>query len=77
MQGISHIHALNIVHRDIKPENILLSPRGAPVIGDFGWAALMSTDKIRGYVGTPKYMAPEVVMDIPYDRKIDILSCSM
>ncbi|MGW4909976.1 serine/threonine-protein kinase [Streptomyces sp. NPDC004270] len=64
LQGISAIHAANLLHRDLKPANIAL--RGGdyshPVILDLGLAKLMDVESITRYpqsIGTPMYMAPE------------------
>jgi serine/threonine protein kinase len=57
---------MHIVHRDLKPDNILVSPNGHVAIADFGFAKQCSKDlwangRIRGAMGTPGYMAPEVL----------------
>ncbi|MCX4726975.1 serine/threonine-protein kinase [Streptomyces sp. NBC_01306] len=64
LQGISAIHAANLLHRDLKPANIALR-RGDyshPVVLDLGLAKLMDVESITRYpqaIGTPMYMAPE------------------
>ena len=77
MQGVGYIHTLQIVHRDIKPENILMTANRTPVLSDFGLAAIMTSPKIRGPVGSLQYMAPEVLFDQEYDNKIDLWSLGM
>jgi serine/threonine protein kinase len=58
LTGIKHIHSHKIKHRDIKPANIFITNRTIK-IGDFGLAA--SLDKPHSDVGTPFYLAPEIV----------------
>lgn len=50
------------MHRDIKPENILISKDGDIRIIDFGLARVFNSDKFNDVVGTPYYVAPEVLM---------------
>ena len=76
MKGINYIHVLDIVHRDVKPENILIT-NGKPVLADFGGSTKMEGKRIRGQVGSTLYMAPEIIMDMEYDEKVDLWSCGM
>ncbi|KAL2483328.1 Protein kinase superfamily protein [Forsythia ovata] len=75
-RGLSYMHSLNIVHRDVKTENMLLDKEGRVKITDFGVsrveAANLSEMTVR--TGTVGYMAPEVFIGIPYDRKCDVYS---
>jgi len=62
--AIKHMHDLDYVHRDLKPENLLLASRESNVnikIADFGFASKMKEKGLRSVVGTPPYMAPELV----------------
>eukprot|EP00792_Barthelona_sp_PAP020_P005753 TRINITY_DN2786_c0_g2_i1.p1 TRINITY_DN2786_c0_g2~~TRINITY_DN2786_c0_g2_i1.p1 ORF type:complete len:431 (+),score=117.31 TRINITY_DN2786_c0_g2_i1:47-1339(+) len=76
------VHALNFlhtsyrVHRDIKSDNILLSGNGICKLGDFGFATQLTVEKSARYstVGTPYWMAPELIRGQRYDSKVDIWS---
>ena len=71
LQALKHCHANNILHRDLKPENILLSPTGEVRLVDFGLADQLHPDRRRySLVGSPSYVAPEIVDDSThqYDR---------
>ncbi|KAL4222618.1 positive regulation of fibroblast apoptotic process [Mactra antiquata] len=65
LEGLIYLHNKNIVHLDLKPQNILLTdefPRGSVKICDLGFACLVNTgEDIRDIIGTPDYVAPEVL----------------
>lgn len=74
-------HEAGIVHRDVKPGNIMVTPRGEPVILDFGLAGdedgdLASLTGTGESPGTPAYMSPEQLMArrIRVDRRTDVYS---
>ncbi|RHZ79655.1 hypothetical protein Glove_143g18 [Diversispora epigaea] len=75
--GLKYIHQNNVIHRDIKPENILFGQTGELKIADFGYATYVpdsSSFKPTALCGTLDYFAPEMLMRIPYNEKVDIWS---
>ena len=72
--GLAHIHNLGVIHRDIKPANILLNDKMWPLISDFGLSRDVPTeaDDITRGIGTPLYMAPEILKGEVYERPADV-----
>ncbi|EPS70291.1 hypothetical protein M569_04470, partial [Genlisea aurea] len=74
VQGLSYLHSIFKVHRDIKGGNILLTEQGEVKLGDFGVAAQLTRtmSKRNTFIGTPHWMAPEVIQESRYDGKVDV-----
>ncbi len=88
VEGLNAAHEKGILHGDIKPENIMLTPEGRVKVLDFGVArrfslgdanqATLTVATLSGAMeGTPAYMAPEVLMQKPYDGRADLFSMGL
>jgi len=78
LEALTHCHALGLAHRDIKPENLLFDEANNLKLSDFGSAEWFGEGRsMRGVVGTPYYVAPEVIMGRDYDEKVDVWSCGV
>ncbi|CAB9515348.1 MAP kinase-activated protein kinase 2 (Fragment) [Seminavis robusta] len=81
LQTLKVVHGRKIVHRDLKPGNLLLASGSNDcdiLLADFGFARHLPTDGdgyCRTRLGTPMYVAPEIVLQKPYNCQIDMWSC--
>uniref|UniRef100_A0A7S2LQ71 non-specific serine/threonine protein kinase n=1 Tax=Leptocylindrus danicus TaxID=163516 RepID=A0A7S2LQ71_9STRA len=78
LEAMVHIHESQIAHRDLKPENLLLvsgDDDSIVKIADFGFAKRCPAGKkLKTQCGTPGYVAPEILMGVPYGTKADMWS---
>jgi calcium/calmodulin-dependent protein kinase I len=79
IEAVSYLHALGIVHRDLKPENLLYmcpDDDARIMLSDFGLSKMLYNDTamLQTACGTPGYVAPEILLQQPYGKAVDVWS---
>ncbi|RLU25647.1 hypothetical protein DMN91_001804 [Ooceraea biroi] len=80
IKALIHLHEHNVIHRDIRGNNIVLTKEGEIKLVDFGLSRMVKTESGKGhtYIGSPSWMAPEVISgksnatDVGYDSRVDV-----
>jgi len=76
--GLEYMHTRQIIYRDLKPENVMVDYKGSMYIIDLGTAKNLKKSKHSGrtftIIGTPHYMAPEIIQGKGYTMSVDLWS---
>ncbi|MBT9582510.1 protein kinase [bacterium] len=80
LRALQHAHAKDIIHRDIKPANILVEKPRRVVLTDFSIAHMKDASRLTTtghYLGTPEYIAPEILDGVPVSPATDIYAVGL
>ncbi|NWZ88650.1 PAK4 kinase, partial [Poecile atricapillus] len=72
LRALAVLHAQGVIHRDIKSDSILLTHDGRVKLSDFGFCAQVNKEvpRRKSLVGTPYWMAPELISRLPYGPEV-------
>ncbi|PNX87189.1 serine/threonine-protein kinase HT1-like protein, partial [Trifolium pratense] len=74
-RGMQYLHSQGILHRDLKSENLLLDEEMCVKVADFGISCLESqAGSAKGFTGTYRWMAPEMIREKRHTKKVDVYS---
>jgi tRNA A-37 threonylcarbamoyl transferase component Bud32 len=76
-RALGHAHAAGVIHRDVKPENVMIRKDGLIKLMDFGIAQILDFQRMTvtgQLLGSPAYMAPEIIEGKPLDFRTDVFS---